>query len=62
MVRQCSFMDDEGNTLGGIYCDFDNGDRYIICGCCGGIFDPNEVENLEIFNFWVDLSEEIIGD
>ena len=43
----------------------------IICGCCGGIinidevyeFAPEEVINpIVIFNYWVDLSEEIIGE
>lgn len=61
MVKQCKF-DYKGQTLGGIYCNFDNGDNYIICGCCGGIIDPQRVEMLTIYDYWVDLSEEIIGD
>ena len=46
--------------------------RHIICACCGGIFDVDEVlqdgreegiENpIEIFDTWVDLSDEIRGD
>jgi len=62
MIKQCKFIDDDGEVCGGILCDFDNGDKYIICGCCGGIFDPNEVEVLEIYDYWVSLSDEIIGE
>lgn len=46
--------------------------RHIICACCGGIFDVDEIlenaredgiENpIEPFNTWVDISEEIWGD
>lgn len=62
MIKQCKFKDYDNNICGGILCDFDNGDEYIICGCCGGIFDPNEVEILETYAYWVDLSDEIIGE
>ena len=50
----------------------------IICGCCGCIFDikgifedweeygkndyPNVEAPIEIYNYWVPLSEEIIGE
>lgn len=44
----------------------------LVCGCCGGIFDVDEilengrnegVENpIAIFNTWVDVSDEIWGD
>ena len=61
IVRQCKFVDEEGEN-GGIYCQEGNNHAYIICGCCGGIFNPERVEGLEIFDFWVDLSEEILGD
>ena len=62
MVQQCKFIDDEENILGGIYCKFDNGDEYIICGCCGGIVDPSEVTVVEIFSDWINISDEIKGE
>ena len=34
------------------------GDK-IICACCGGTFDYEEVSTFEIFDFWVDFSTEI---
>lgn len=46
--------------------------RRLVCGCCGGIFDVDEVlengreEGVEnpivIFHTWVDVSDEIWGD
>ena len=62
MIRQCKFRDEENFILGGILCEFDNGDRYIICGECGSIFDPDEVEILEIYDRWVDISYTILDD
>ena len=43
----------------------------VICGCCGGVFEidevwefaPAEVGNpIREFNYWVDLSDEIAGN
>ena len=62
MIKQCKFKDYDNKVCGGILCEFDNGDKYIICGCCGEIFDVNEVEILETYAYWVDLSDEIIGE
>lgn len=55
----------EINYIGGIgYQD------EIICGCCGGVesledlyeFAPIGTEPTIVYDFWVDLSEEILGD
>ena len=35
--------------------------QYVICGCCGGIFEPKEVEIVRGLE-WVPLSAEIIGE
>lgn len=56
-MKQIKFRDDEA-ILGGILTD----DNTIICMCCGGTFKEDEVEILEIYDFWMDLSSEIIGD
>ena len=53
-------------------------DGSIICGCCGTVLDieeifadweeygkeeyPNVEAPIEIYNYWVDLDEEILGD
>lgn len=45
--------------------------KHIICGCCGGVFEVDEVIDnaradgknaIEMFNTWVDVSDEIKGD
>ena len=33
----------------------------IICGCCGGIIEINEVEKIETLP-WIDITEAIIGE
>lgn len=63
MVRQIKFRDINGDgfgILGGI--QLDNGD--IICGCCGGIFeaDDPDIEIIEVFDSWVSISDEIMGE
>ena len=62
MIKQCKFKDMEGNVCGGIYCKFDNGDEYIICACCGGIMDKDDVTDLVIYNHWIDFTEFIIDE
>lgn len=45
--------------------------KHIICGCCGGVFEVDEVIDnaradgknaIEMFSTWVDVSDEIKGD
>ena len=62
---QVMFCDEEGEWLAGIaYCG------EIICGCCGGVveieeiyeFCPNNVKNpIYIYSQWIDISDEIRG-
>lgn len=60
VVRQCKFVDDEGEVNGGIYCQEDNGDEYIICMCCGGVVSMEDVDRLYTYDYWEDFSREII--
>lgn len=62
---QVMFYDGEGMCAGIML-----GDK-IICGCCGAVFDVDEVvanaredgvEAIKMFDVWVDLSDEIRGD
>jgi len=65
-MKQVKFYDGCCNSIasGGIM--LDNGD--IICGCCGGIITSKmQKENpdfklLKVYDYWVDFSEEILGD
>lgn len=64
--KQLKFWDVDGNHYtGGIGVG-----EWIICGCCGGYIDPREVyefapadvEPIVVYDDWVDISNEIIGD
>ena len=33
----------------------------VVCGCCGGLFEPEEIEIIEELP-WVPISDEIIGE
>ena len=62
-TKQVKFLDKEsGCVLGGILID----NTKLICGCCGSVFDLTEedcdVELIEIYDWWVDLTETIVGD
>lgn len=66
-MKQVKFIDLENNTVhGGILTD----DGDIICGCCGGIIEADEIgddENctyriLKVYDVWVNLDEDICGD
>lgn len=62
MVKQIRFEDLVGDVYGGLLVN----DEYIICGHCGQIIYLNENEEdykiIEIYNTWVPLSDEIIGN
>lgn len=51
--------DDAVGPFGGILVD----DEYIICGCCGSVFEVDD-ENVSIIKRlkWISISDEIIGD
>lgn len=63
--RQVMFWDGEDHCAGIMV------GKKIICGCCGAIYDRDEVKEdamdagvvpLKLFKTWVDLSNEIRGD
>ena len=63
IIYQCKFRPfGEEAWQGGIYVNINLEYAYIICGCCGAVFEMDDIADLEIFDDWVNLSEEIIGD
>ena len=67
MWKQVQFKDPEGQILGGIALYEEQTDgvmdlRQVICGCCGCTFDPDEIEIIQVYGNWINLSDEIIGD
>ena len=58
-MKQIKFHEvGENIEIGGILLD----DGNIICGCCGSLFEPEDVEIIKEYENWIDLSEEIKGD
>lgn len=47
--------------LGGILVE-DGEKSFVICGCCGGVFEMDDIEEIQKYENWVDLSNEIIGE
>ena len=35
--------------------------KYVICGCCGGYFEPDDVKILRVYE-WLPISDEIKGE
>ena len=59
---QIRFKDlEDGSINGGIVVD-DGSKPYVICGCCGSVFDLDEVEVLDEYDDWNSLSDEITGE
>lgn len=56
-MKQVSFKDYDGVVRGGILLDNDD----VICGCCGGIMESDDIEIVKVFDDWVDISNEILG-
>lgn len=57
-TRQVKFKDPDGEILGGILVN----DEFIICGCCGGVFEMEEVTILHRYPDWINISDEIKGE
>lgn len=58
--------DEENNIHGGIgeYINICGEDILIkvICGCCGSVLEPEDIEVLDKYDSWMDLTETIIGN
>lgn len=58
-----SSIGDHNEILGGIGIFNDENNLVeVICGCCGGTLEPCDIEIIEVYKNWMDLSETIIGD
>lgn len=59
MARQVIFRDKfEDDIHAGILLD----DGNIICGCCGGLMEPEDFTLLRIYDFWANLETNIAGE
>lgn len=51
----------EDTYFGGILVE-DGEKSFVICGCCGAVFDMNDIEEIQKYENWVDIGNEIIGE
>lgn len=56
-TKMVKFIDPDGEVLGGIMVD----NKFVICGCCGGVFEVEEITDIKVLS-WIDISEEILGE
>ena len=56
-IAQVIFIDEWGKACSGIRLD----DGRVICGCCGGILEPEEITIVKVFHDWEDISNAIAG-
>ena len=56
-IAQVLFKDEENNLCAGIRLD----DGRVICGCCGGIYEPEGTTIVKVFHDWEDISNAIAG-
>ena len=54
------YLEGENVLYGGILVE-DGNDSYVICGCCGSIIEMDDIEEIDEFENWIDISNEIIG-
>ena len=57
MFKQIKFRDFEDVVRGGI---LDTEKNIVICACCGGVFEVEEIAIDEVYEYWVDFTEDII--
>lgn len=59
MARQIIFRDNFENSVhAGILLN----DGTALCGCCGGILEPEDFRILHIYDYWVELEPQIAGN
>lgn len=34
----------------------------VLCGCCGGVLEPEDYTILFTYNLWVNIKPDIVGD
>ena len=71
IIKQVKFCCPEADTIertkteiGGIAVyesEFDKDPQYIICGCCGGIFESDDAKILRKLD-WIPISTAILGE
>lgn len=59
-TKQVRFKTTDGpRQFGGVYVR-DGSREYVICGCCGGVFQMDEIKEFEELDDWVNFSKFIL--
>lgn len=58
-TKQVSFKDKDENLCYGIQVETDDNEWYIICACCGNIFDEEGAHDIKPLGDWVGFSSHI---
>ena len=63
-IRQVKFLDNSsGYPLYGLLVTLYGGEEYVSCGCCGSIYNLNDlddnIEIIEIYDDWTNISDTI---
>lgn len=56
-IAQVLFRDEGNNLCAGIRLE----DGRVLCGCCGGILEPEGITIVKVFKDWVNISNAIAG-
>ena len=56
------YEDENTNPSVGIACYNSNNLQFIVCACCGGVFEPDEVEIVKENYYWINFTDAIKGD
>lgn len=56
IAKQCLFRDEEENLCQGIQVETADNKWFIICACCGSIFEQEDVHDVQVFNDWANFS------
>ena len=69
IYKQCKFWDNDSgkdDCLGGIAiledCDGTKVLQGVICGCCGGFVEPDDIVDIKYYDDWVNIEDFIRGD
>ena len=54
-------LQDDDTYFGGILVE-DGKKSFVICGCCGGTAEMDEIEEIKKYKNWVNISDEIMGE
>lgn len=62
ITKQVKFVDAHEHTIHGGILITEGWEQYVICGCCGSVFEIEDIEIVKEYPDWIDISDSIIGE